>query len=183
MVFGDGLTEGEPCSAIFHGAILLTFVVAPPLCHHWAPFTLDFEGSLHPRQMRCIGAVLRLAREGKMMMALGGCRCFSSRATAAVLPRAVGMRRLLLTSGDTGHDQSYSDFLPCFLPKVLHAVHVLCCLNQVTQSDFGIGKVTQVAAEGECFLHLPPPPASGQVRPLVRFEAHRASAWQGSAGL
>ena len=56
---------------IFHGAILLTFVVAPPLCHHWAPFALDFEGSLHPRQMWCIGAVLRLARDGKMMMAFG----------------------------------------------------------------------------------------------------------------
>ena len=43
-------------------------------------------------------------------------------------------------SGDTGHDQPFSDFLFCFLPKVLHAVHVLCCLNQVTQSDFDIGK-------------------------------------------
>ena len=119
---------------IFHGAILLTFVVTPPLCDHWAPFALDFEGSLHPRQMWCIGA------DGKMMMPLGGCQCFSSRATAAVSPRAAGMRRLLLTSGDTGHDQTFSDFLPCFLPTVLHAVHVLCCLNQVTQSDFGIGK-------------------------------------------
>ena len=75
-----------------------------------------------------------------MMMALGGCRCFSSRATGAVSPRAAGMRRILLTSGDASHDQPFPDFLLCFLPKVLHAVHVLCCLNQVTQSDFSIGK-------------------------------------------
>ena len=105
-----------------------------------ASLRFDLKGSLHPRQMWCIVAILRLARDGKMMMALGGCRSFPSRATAAVSPRAAGLRRFLLTSGDTVHDQPISDFQTCFLPKVLHAIHVLCCLNQVTQSDFGIGK-------------------------------------------
>ena len=66
----------------------------------------------------------------------------------------------------TGHDQPISDFLFCFFPKVLHGVHVLCCHNQVTQSVFGIGQMTQVAAEGELFLS----PGSGQVRPLVRLK-------------
>ena len=28
-------------------------------------------------------------------------------------------------SPDTGHDEPFPDFLPCFIPKVLHAVHVL----------------------------------------------------------
>ena len=126
---------------IFHGAILLTFAVAPPLCHLWGPFALDFEGSLYPCQMRCIRAILRLARDSKMMMALGGCRCFYSLEPLQQCHYALPVcGALLLTSGDTGHDQPLSDFLPCFLPKVLHAVHVLCCLNQFTQSEFGIGK-------------------------------------------
>ena len=49
-----------------------------------------------------------------------------------------GMRRFHLTSSNAGHDQPFPDFLLCFLSNVLHAVHVLCCLNQVTQSDFSI---------------------------------------------
>ena len=54
-------------------------------------------------------------------------------------------------SGDTGHDQPLSDFLFCYFPKVLHAVHVLCCLNQVTQSVLGLENDAGCGRGEKCF--------------------------------
>ena len=94
---------------IFHAAILLTFVVALPFCHHL---------------------------EDAMLFLSSDCSSDTRRWYSALSP-------------DTGHDQPYPDFLPCFQRCCTRSTS--CVVTTRSRKVNRQRKKTQVAAEGECF--------------------------------
>ena len=92
------------------------------------------------------------------MMALGGSRCFSSRATAAVPPRA-GMRRFHSDLW-TGHDQPFQTFCPAFFFQKCYTRSTSCVVSTRSRKVISATEIDAGCGRGRMLSPL----ASGQVR-------------------